>query len=326
MSTYTTAADWAAHPQDLKAAADDIAAYGSSSTFYSQFQTFMANDATFPWQLQNVDTYTSVAEDKVMNCRLVDIYREDAAGSRMGLVFMAKKAMPKAGVINTTSSIAGGYPSMSIRTDLNSGIFWGMLQSGLQNIVREVAITSLGSSKSQVISTNKLWLPSWYELASSDSNANYQTGDGPQFSYYASIGTTNSAVQSALADMCYTNSGNRPFDLSSTMTWTRSVYSGSLARFVYISSTGNRNCSDPNWAFAITPCFAIGSDRRNHKLDATGTTYLWGKVQGELPPLASDNAHIAASSYIITRTQEQMDTIIANQSWVADVLYATYED
>ncbi len=268
-STPTSAAEWAANPAALKVAADDIAVNGTSSAYYAEFAQYMADDASFPITLRNVDSYTSVEADKIMQMRIVGINcKATSANGNTGLTFMAKKAHPKANTVNSSSSTTGGWPSMSLRTDMNSGTFWNTLPTDWQNIVEEVINTSYGPS-GQVTSSDKMWLPSWYELCGSDSTTSYQTNDGPQLPWFASKGTTNSAVKSTLAGMYLTNSGAQPSGLENTRFWTRSVFSGGTGYFVYVVSDGSRSYGLPNKVYAILPCFAIGEGGEAPRVNAT---------------------------------------------------------
>lgn len=256
--THDTAAEWAANVEEIKAAAEDLSENGTGSVYYEEFAAFMAADATFPFPLRNVDSWTSVAADKVMNCRIVGINCKDKAdgSGKAGLTFMAKHAHPKASVINTSNSTSGGYPSMPIRTYLNSGDFWNSLPADLQSAIVQVTNKSRGPS-GQVTSSDKLWLPSWYELCGSDSSSSYQTNDGPQFPWFATKGTTNSAVQSTLANMYKTNRGAQPSGLDDAFFWTRSVYPGGTNRFVFARSDGSHGYSYPSYAYSVLPCFSL---------------------------------------------------------------------
>lgn len=56
----------------------------------------------------------------------------------------------------------------------------------------------------------------------------------------------------------------------------------------------------------------------SHKLDASGLTYLWGKIRGELPTLSADGTHYTAGMFAESKTQAQMSAIVTPAS---DKLY-----
>jgi len=66
LNSMSAAEKWMQNLMALKAAANDISQNGESSVYYSTFYNLMMQDATFPVQLRNVDSYTSVDEDKVL--------------------------------------------------------------------------------------------------------------------------------------------------------------------------------------------------------------------------------------------------------------------
>jgi len=257
-SIPSTPEEWMLNYKALKTAANDLSAKGTASKYYDVFYNFMIHDTTFPVQLRNVNRYTSVAKDKVMNCRIVGINCKDKAdgSGKAGLTFMAKRAHPKASVINSSGSASGGYPSMSIRTYLNSGNYWNTLPADLQSAIVQVTNKSRGQS-GQVTSSDKLWLPSWYELCGTDSSSSFQTNDGPQFPWFATKGTSASTVKSTLANMYKTNSGAQPSDLNDTNFWTRSVFPGNTINFVRVLSGGGHDSGGPGGACSVLPCFSI---------------------------------------------------------------------
>ncbi len=258
---HADAAEWAANPADLKVAADDIALNGENSVYYAEFTGYMMLDASFPVPLQNVDSYTSVAADKVLQMRIVGINcKTTSTGKTTGLTFMAKKAHPKADCVHSSNSTTGGWPSMVLCTKMNSGVFWNTLPTDWQSIIEAVINTSYGPS-GQVTSNDKLWIPSWYELCGYDSASSYQTNDGPQFPWFASKGTTNSVVASTLAGMYQINSGGAPSGSDDAFFWVRSVYPGSsTGYFMCVSGNGGHSSARPGGIMygSVLPCFSIG--------------------------------------------------------------------
>lgn len=269
---HTSAAEWAANPADLKIAADDIAVNGENSVYYAEFAGYMADDADFTVAIENASSYTSVAADQVIQYRLVDINRADVAGTKHGLYFQAKKSLPKAYAMNTSSSTTGGWPSMNLRTIMNSGEIWQMHPSALRDVMATVTNTSYGSSGTQVTSSDKLFLASYRELHATASSNTLETGDGPQFAYWASKGATDSSYAST-AEMDVTNSGAAPSGRYYSFWWTRSVYPEGTSFFVNVDSSGGWNRNSPSFVCGVIPCFSVGAG----PVTPTSFSFVWGQ-------------------------------------------------
>lgn len=267
----STPEEWMLNYKALKTAANDLSAKGTASKYYDVFYDFMIHDTTFPVQLRNVNSWTSVAADKVMNCRIVGInFKDKGDGSgKAGLTFMAKRAHPKGSTMNSKNVSTGGYPSMALRTYLNSGVFWKSLPADLQSVIVQVKNQSYGPNKYNVTSKDKLWLPSWYELCSYGSSSGSGsvsafTNDGPQFPWFATKGTSASAVKSTLANMSLTNSGALPSGVtgSDVRFHTRSVYPNITDDFVSVKIDGSAANTGAYSAYgsytnSVLPCFSI---------------------------------------------------------------------
>ena len=287
LNSMSAAEKWMQNLMALKAAANDISQNGESSVYYSTFYNLMMQDATFPVQLRNVDSYTSVDEDKVLNMRLVGInFKDKSDGSgKAGLTFMAKHAHPKASVMHTSSfPDPGAYYSSgwqgsvgnktseptALRTYMNSGVFWNTLPADLKSVIVEVnnkhtnASRSNGENGYTYTAKDKLWIPSCVELCGTNQYEYYQTSDGPQFPWFASIGTNDTAVKPILENMGLTNSGAKPFGSSYSLAywWTRSGYqrhrSSSVAcTMIAVMQSGIFTNGGSTPAYSILPCFSI---------------------------------------------------------------------
>ena len=162
MKTITAkeAKDWTLDEQ--KAAATDIAKNGTSSVVYAKAKAAM--DAGTTWSVK-------LTNGKTMTYRIIGINHDDLAdgSGKAGLTFWASSDE-----FRTQCSqlrIYSDWLKSNIREQLNSGDKWNLLPDDIKdNIVPVAKRTCIGlNSFSPTIETEKVFLPSYIEVASNGS-------------------------------------------------------------------------------------------------------------------------------------------------------------
>lgn len=276
----STPEEWMQNLSALKKAADDLSANGESSKYYDMFNDFMIQDATFPVQLQNVDQYTTVEANKVMNCRIVGINCKDKAdgSGKAGLTFMAKCALPKSGrmgswsgkTFTNSSSTTGHWGSTGRRGDLNNegGTYYSMFPTELTSVVTTVTnkySIGKGSNGPKLGTSNdKFWLASIaevYKYPGTEAMRQYDTKDGTLFPILNI--KSRASLFGYSAEM---NDGNLPSGANQYRRfWLRSVTVvgtrgwGLISNQSYsIDRDGSIGATEyPSNYHAIVPCFSI---------------------------------------------------------------------
>ena len=197
------AKDWTLDEQ--KAAATDIAKYGTSSVVYAKAKAAMDAGTKFSMKLTNGET---------MTYRIVGINHDDLAdgSGKAGLTFEATNNALAAQRMNATNTNAGGWEASELRGRLNSGDLWALLPSDLQSKVKPVTkmtdnqgggSVGIPSADTPSVTTDKIFL-----LSTTEIYGNVQS-DGTQYEFYKSKGVTTSNHSGASSyGQCWTRSVN----------------------------------------------------------------------------------------------------------------------
>lgn len=101
--------------------------------------------------------------------------------------FISVELLPDGHCINTQSTNAGGWNNCEMRTYLNSTIY-NSLPSDLKNIIIEKThLRTQGNQSSTMVSaSDKLWLPSYYEVLRGDGSISESAFDNIRYSIFTS--------------------------------------------------------------------------------------------------------------------------------------------
>jgi hypothetical protein len=143
-------------------------------------------------------------------------------------------------VMHTEYTNKGGWEKSEMRAYLN-GDFFCLLPDDLTAEIVPVVKYTATSGKGKVESvTDKVFLPSEVEVFGTPKYS--KEGEGEQ---YALFKDWKNRVK-GYADGGY-----------GRWWWLRSPYSGSSSTFCYVSSNGNYYGNSANYAYGVSPCFAI---------------------------------------------------------------------
>ena len=197
----------------------------------SLFTSFVGSD----WYVGDLDSSsalysaTSVAEDRKVYARLMDVCHDDLASPATGtsgkaaFTFKFKGGLPLAYTMNGSNTNVGGWGSSRLRTQRlasNCEIYNAVPTAVTDNMVLVNKYTNnvgqTSSSSSVTATADGLWIMSIAEFLGSGSvsafttDANQYTlpNEGTQYKYYADQGLTwGSAAALAALHLEYTNSG-----------------------------------------------------------------------------------------------------------------------
>ena len=157
--------------------------------------------------------------------------------------FISKDCMNTTHVMNSTSTNVGGWNSCEMRTYLNNTVY-GMLPSDLKDIIidRTHYHTSGGQSSTLVSATDKLWLPTTYEMFGE--NSQYYLDDADHNIYYPIFPDNASRVKKVNG--------------SANSWWLASPYVGNSSYFAYVNSDGSRDYNGTGRSYGVAVCLRIG--------------------------------------------------------------------
>ena len=227
----------------IKAAAEDIATYGSSSIYYEQYKGYMDNDtqAVVNW-----------GDGKQYHARIIGINHDNKAdGSKAGLTFQFVELLNQSHRMNATSTNEGGWAASELRGKMNNddGAIWTQAPWDMKKDIAEVEkYARTGGNQAGVTiepNNDKLWLASYSELTGSTSTS--YKDEGTQYEYYSNLGLTTA----------YNELYNRykPGSTSAYIWWERSAFSYNAANFYNVNS-GNPDYSvSASYTYGVLPCF-----------------------------------------------------------------------
>ena len=146
---------------------------------------------------------------------------------------------------NATNTNTGGFPSSEVKTTLNSTIY-PLLPTDLKDVITEKSHSyqagsySSSWSSSMVTSSDKLWLPTYYEIAGATNQ-------------YASGETSSNNKAYTLASKIKNIVGG-----SANYWWLGSPYSNYSSSFWSVYTDGNFYYRSASNAYGVPVCFRIG--------------------------------------------------------------------
>ena len=233
----------------IKAAATDIASKGTSSSYYSTYNTYMTNDT--------YHLYTKLTDGTYLEARIVQVGPHDGDGS--GLTFQAVHSLPTAYAMNTTSSNSGGWASMPLRTSMNSGTIYNLFDTNFTSQLKSVTKASaIGDAFTSTTTTSdKLWIMSYSELTGVAYRG--QT-EGSQYTYWSGRVTNPDGDNPVLAGMGNTRAGGKPSGVYAAGEWWERSSSVYYSGFLVLGNGGlwpGANASLASWSFGIVSCFCL---------------------------------------------------------------------
>lgn len=196
------------------------------------------------------DTKTFVINNKTYTAEVVAI--NDGTGDAAQwypantVDFICKELYETAYRYNATNTNAGGFPSSEVKITLNNTIY-PLLPTDLKDVITEKSHSyqagsySSSWSSSMVTSSDKLWLPTYYEIA----------------------GATNQYApgETSLNNKAYTLASKikiRNGQTSASTWWLGSPYSDYSYYFWLVSSGGSFGNNDASITYGVPVCFRIG--------------------------------------------------------------------
>ena len=249
----------------LKQIADDLSEKGKGSTYYAAMEKNLTD---------GVKGTLTLSDGSNLPFRLIGILHDDKAdgsGRKAGLTFMAWHALPKAYVMNNSSTNKGGWRDSLLRNQMNNGEIWNQFPTDFQNNVTPVLKQTnnmeygrtVGSSASAT--ADKVWLVSYRELVSTlydgwKTYGGFQalSQEGSQYEYFQGKVMNNYSGNGILSGIYKTVSGSTPVGAHNHGWWERSprpYYSGS---FLLVGSNGDP--SDGLYAsyrYSVVPAFSF---------------------------------------------------------------------
>ena len=195
------------------------------------------------------DTKTFQVNNKTYHAEVVAI--NDGTGDAASwypantVDFITKELYETTYRYNATNANTGGFPSSEVKTTLNSTIY-PLLPTDLKDVITEKSHSyqagsySSSWSSSMVTSSDKLWLPTYYEIAGATNQ-------------YASGETSSNNKAYTLASKIKNIVGG-----SAYYWWMGSPYSSSSINFWSVYTGGNFNSSSASSALGVPVCFRIG--------------------------------------------------------------------
>ncbi len=230
----------------IKAAAEDIATYGSSSIYYEQYKGYMDNDtqAVVNW-----------GDGQQYHVRIIGINHDNKSdGTKAGLTFQFVELLNQSHRMNATNTNEGGWAASELRGKMNNedGAIWTQVPWDVKQDIAEVEkYARTGGNQTGVTiepGYDKLWLASRSELTGNSTTA--YAGEGTQYEYYSNLGLTDS--QNALYKRF------KPAATSANSWKLRSAYSSTDTSYCYINPNGNPNdyvINHASGASGVLPCF-----------------------------------------------------------------------
>ena len=195
------------------------------------------------------DTKTFVINNKTYTAEVVAI--NDGTGDAAQwypantVDFITKELYETTYRYNATNTNTGGFPSSEVKTTLNSTIY-PLLPTDLKDVITEKSHSyqagsySSSWSSSMVTSSDKLWLPTYYEIAGATNQ-------------YASGETSSNNKAYTLASKIKNIVGG-----SANYWWLGSPRSNNSIGFWSVGTDGTFSTGNASHAYGVPVCFRIG--------------------------------------------------------------------
>ncbi|MEG1830272.1 MAG: hypothetical protein RR204_00465, partial [Raoultibacter sp.] len=276
----------------LSVIADDLSAKGEESAYYPHFSKFLTDPTDTGARNDKVHhKLTTLTDGSILEVRIVGInhdVKSDGSGTA-GLTFMATHSLPSAYRMSSSNTNSGGWEKSELRkrmqpfdaTDNNvkdiSGTIWDTLPADLRadGVIKKVnkQTSNKGGEgtvgKDATPTKDKLWIPSYGELANKPDAANWLTsypwlaGEGSQYTFLKNKVPTPAPDKSytILAGMKETQGGGSPsnrYPTYHTYWWERSCVPYNGAEFVICYTNGNpANSDDPSYQLGVVLGFSL---------------------------------------------------------------------
>lgn len=159
--------------------------------------------------------------------------------------FIAVELLPNTHAMNTTGTNVGGWNDCSMRTYLNSTIYPTLPSDLINVIVEKTHMRTAGNkSTSYVSASDKLWLPTEWEMFGTSTNG----GESATYNKHYSIFSSNSSRIKKRVNS--TSSG--------TYWWESSPVTTGDAPFCTVNSSGTADIGYANTTLSVALCFRIG--------------------------------------------------------------------
>ena len=162
--------------------------------------------------------------------------------------FISKDCMLTKRSMNTSQTNVGGWASCNLRTVLNSTVYTTLPQAVKDVIVEKTHKTSSGNKSATLVEhTDKIWLPTYYELKGGTDGVAASTEDGNVNNHYAVFDTNSDRIKhigtGGVADSWLTSS---PFV-------------NEYRHFAVVDNNGAMYAyGSGNTAYGVPLCFRIG--------------------------------------------------------------------
>ncbi len=270
--------------KDIKAAADDLSANGTSSTYYSMYKSMLDSQVTNNGNAGRGPYFQLKVGNAYIDLQLIGICQDTkSAGGKAGLTFQTRDIYAYS---NKTSTAAGGgaFPSyMNEKSDSSSGwegsamrerlsgekldgsassmtpTYWESLDAAMQAAVAPVdkfqqLPSGTTASFLQKTTSETIWLPSMHEVLGTIST-NFNESEGLttvvgytpfQYMAYQPGGTSTTNTHAIKA-----------YNGSASYWWLRTARRSSTDIFCTVGPYGDRNSSYANVTRGAAPCFCL---------------------------------------------------------------------
>lgn len=160
--------------------------------------------------------------------------------------FISKDCMLTTRSMNSSNTNAGGWVSCALRTTLNTTIYETLPQAVKDVIVEKTHKTSAGSQSTSLIEhTDKLWLPTAYEMFGAITHS-ANTENANVNKHYAVFDTDADRIK------------HQGTNGSAVRWWECSPSVSHSTRFCVVNSSGDAGYDDANISDGVPLCFRIG--------------------------------------------------------------------
>lgn len=201
------------------------------------------------YQIGDTKTIELVGGERVV-MELVSINDgEGTAGSyypRGTVDFISKDCLQSARSMNSSNTNAGGWVSCALRTTLNTTIYETLPQAVKDVLVEKTHKTSAGSQSTSLVEhTDKLWLPTEYEMFGA-------------ITYSASTENANVNKHYAVFDTNADRIKHQGTNGSAVTWWECSPYGSGTGNFCGVDIDGSAGNSNASNSRCVPLCFRIG--------------------------------------------------------------------
>jgi hypothetical protein len=185
-----------------------------------------------------------LANGTIVNMQIAAIDGDNKTGGGKAAITWISKELVMARRMNATDSNAGGWEKSDLRQYLNNDML-ALLPENIQNAIVAVNKTSFDfATEAQILTSDKIWLPSYFEVGNFNSLSKEQTG------------VTYSEIFAKTSDFAKTLNG------TTTYWWLRSSSNFYDSTFYCVnSSSGSVYVSDRSAGseMGVALCFCIGA-------------------------------------------------------------------